>query len=116
MSARTVSAQPTIIWDDSVVVVFSFQDGGSTFNCGFVHLGLQFQTVVGSATQVSQILQTTTQQGIQVSNDPQTWIETLKFGHRGNQIQIVYDDSTNVNYTNMLAQPFQLQVLYSLSG
>jgi hypothetical protein len=35
----------------------------------------------------------------------------MVLGHR-----VVYDDTINVNYTNSLAQPFQLQQLCNIAG
>jgi hypothetical protein len=32
------------------------------------------------------------------------------------QITITYDDSTSISYTTQTAQPYQLQLLYSISG
>lgn len=122
MSATTFTTSVQIVWDDSVVLIFQFTDSsGNTQHCGFLHFGIQSQTQVGSNTQVSQILTTTQQQGLQVSNDPATWVETVKYGARGTtaqpqQITITYDDSTSVAYTTQTAQPFQLQELYSING
>ena len=122
MSATTLSTSVQIVWDDSVVLIFQFTDtSGKTQTCGFLHFGIQAQTQSGSNTQVNAILQITMQQGLQVSNDPGTWVETVKYGARGtsNQAQeilITYDDSTSVPYTTQTAQPYNLQLLYSISG
>jgi hypothetical protein len=123
MSAITKTTSVQIVWDDSVVLIFQFtDDSGKTQNCGFVHFGIQAQQQVGSTTQVSAILQITQQQGIQISNDPGTWVETVKYGARGassqppQQISITYDDTINVPYTTQTGQPFQLQLLYNIAG
>jgi len=122
MSPKTKTTSVQIVWDDSVVLIFQFtDDAGNTQNCGFVHFGIQVQGQYGSTTQVTQILQITQQQGIQISNDPGTWVETVKYGARGTasqaqQISITYDDTINIAYTTQTAQPFQLQQLYSITG
>jgi hypothetical protein len=115
MSTQTIQAPVTIEWDDSAVIVFSFLDSNNNQQfCGFVHLGFAQQT--GSQTQVNKVLQTA--QSIQVSADPQSWVETCKNSHRNqnNKVQITYDDSTSQNYTTVTAQTFQLQLLFSLAG
>ncbi|HXO21978.1 MAG TPA: hypothetical protein VOA87_18845 [Thermoanaerobaculia bacterium] len=114
MSTQTVKKPVTIVWDDSVVIVFSFVDNaGTTQTCGFTHLGFAIQA--GSNTQVSNVLQTV--QAVQASADPQSWVETIKNSHRtGNNVDIVFDDSTSQPFTTSTAQPFQLQILLSLSG
>jgi hypothetical protein len=122
MSATTLTTSVQIVWDDSVVLVFQFTDAnGTTQTCGFVHFGFQAQTQSGSVTQISAIQQVTQQVGLQISNDPGTWVETVKYGARGTssqaqQITITYDDSTSISYTSQTAQPYQLQLLYSISG
>lgn len=118
MSAQTFNGNVQIVWDDSVVLVFSFQVGGQTLFAGFMHQIFQIQVTQGSQTQISPILQSVQQQSIQLAMDPATWVETIKTGARGtnNPIAVVYDDTINVNYTNSLAQPFQLQQLYSIAG
>jgi hypothetical protein len=119
MSAQTVSVTPAIAWDDSVVFVFSFAGtGGGTVYAGFVHQQIQLSSVTGSQTQVTAILQIIQQQGIQVSTDPQTWIESIKNAVRNtsNQISVTYDDTLNVSYTTQTNQTFQLQALYSVTG
>jgi hypothetical protein len=119
MSAQTVTVTPSIAWDDSVVFIFSFTGAsGSTTYAGFVHQQIQLSSVTGSQTQVTAILQIIQQQGIQVSTDPQSWIEAIKNATRNtsNQIIVTYDDTLNVNYTTQTNQTFQLQELYSVTG
>ena len=117
MSAQTASqVSVTIEWDDSVVIVFSFQGTSGTVYCGLPHVIDAWQSQSGTQTQVSKTVQTVQQSGIQVSADPGTWVETVKYGARGNKITIVYDDTTNFNYTTQLANPYQLQQLYSIHG
>jgi|HubBroStandDraft_6_1064221.scaffolds.fasta_scaffold262756_3 hypothetical protein len=118
MSAVTASQiSVTIIWDDSVVLVFSFQDSNNnTQYCGFPHLVPAWQSQSGKQTQISATVQSITQAGVQVSADPATWVDTVKYGARGNKISVVYDDTINVNYTTQTAQPYQLQQLYSIHG
>ena len=119
MSAQTFTGNVQIVWDDSVVLVFSFQDpSGQQLFAGFMHQIFSVQLTQGSQTQISVILQNIQQQSIQLALDPATWVETVKTGARGtgNPITVVYDDTINVNYTNSLAQPFQLQQLYSIAG
>jgi hypothetical protein len=119
MSVQTVTVTPTIEWDDSVVFIFSFTgaDSSKTF-CGFVHQQIQLSSVTGSQTQVTSILQVIQQQGIQVSTDPQTWIEAIKNAARNtnNQITVTYDDIINVPYTTQTNLSFQLQQLYRVTG
>lgn len=116
MSAKSYTGSVAIEWDDSVVMVFSFQDGRSTYYGGFTHVGISLQNTVGSQTQINSITQTISQNAVQISADPQTWVETIKTGARGSKITIVYDDSTNIPYTTNTAQNFQLQILYSVAG
>ena len=117
MSVKSYTGGVLINWDDSVVMVFSFQDGGTTYYCGFTHVGVALQNTVGSQTQINSIVQTISQNALQISADPQTWVETIKTGARGTSaISIVYDDSTNIPYTTNTAQNFQLQILYSVAG
>ena len=118
MSAQTFTGNVQIVWDDSVILVFSFQAAGGQMFAGFMHQIFQVQVTQGSQTQISAILQNIQQQSIQLAMDPATWVETVKTGARGtsNPITVVYDDTINVNYTNSLAQPFQLQQLYSIAG
>lgn len=119
MSAQTVTVTPTIEWDDSVVFVFSFTgaNGNKTF-AGFVHQQIQLSSVTGSQTQVTAILQIIQQQGIQVSTDPQTWIESIKNAARNtsNQLVVTYDDTINVIYTTQTNLSFQLQQLFRVTG
>lgn len=117
VTAAQVSVE--IVWDDSVVIVFSFQDsGGNTQNCGFPHIIPAWQSQSGSQTQVSPKVQTITQNGMQVSADPATWVETIKYGARPNngKITIVYDDTINVPYTTATGTSYQLWQLYSIHG
>ncbi len=118
MSAVTASqVGVTIEWDDSVVIVFSFQNSaGATQYCGFPHLVPAWQSQSGTQTQITSTVQSISQAGVQVSADPATWVETVKYGARGNKITVVYDDTINVNYTTQTAQPYQLQQLYSIHG
>jgi hypothetical protein len=117
MSLQSVQTSVTIVWDDSVVIVFQFTDNA---NVQRTCAGVQIQAQFGSNTQVSQILQTTQQAGIQIANDPQTWVETVKNAHRNSntRLAIAFDDSISANYTppGNPAQTFQLQLLYSLAG
>jgi hypothetical protein len=106
----------TIEWDDGVMIVFSFQNAGSTVYCGFPHIVPAWQNQSGTQTQVSAKVQSVTQSAVQVSGDPATWVETVKYGARGNKITIDYDDTINVNYTTQTANPFQLQQLFSIRG
>ena len=105
-----------------MVLVFKFTDSnGADQYCGILHFGIQAQSQAGSNTQVSQILQLTAQQRIQVSNDPGTWIEVIKDGSRNSggqtpQITIVDDDTINISYTTQTAVGYQLQQLYSITG
>lgn len=116
MSVQTVQTSVNIEWDDGVVMVFSFAASGGKMFCGFVHQVLAVQVTSGSQTQVSAVLSTVQQQAVQVSVDPQTWVETVKNAARGGKATIVFDDSTNTNYTTQTAQSFQLQLLHSISG
>lgn len=118
MSQQTASqVSVTIEWDDSVVIVFSFQgSSGSTVYCGFPHVIPAWQNQTGTQTQISSRVQSITQQAVQISGDPGTWVETVKNGARNNKITIVYDDSTNVNYTTDIGTSYQLQQLFSITG
>jgi hypothetical protein len=118
MSAQTVSAQPTIEWDDSVVFVFSFLDGGGNRQfSGFVHIQLALALAQGSATQVTQAIQVVNQQQIQFTTDAQCWLDTVKNAARAkNAISITFDDTLSQVYTTQTNQSFQLQQLFSLAG
>lgn len=118
MSQQTASqVAVTIEWDDGVMLVFSFQGAsGSTIYCGFPHVVPAWQNLSGTQTEVSAKVQSITQAAVQISGDPATWVETVKYGARGNKITIDYDDTTNVNYTTQNANPYQLQLLYSIRG
>jgi hypothetical protein len=118
MSAQTFHGNVQIVWDDSVVLVFSFQGPGGQLFAGFVHQIFSFQLTAGTQTQVTSILQTLQQQAVQQALDPQTWVETLKTGARGtaNPITVVFDDTINVIYTTATNQSFQLQQLFSVAG
>lgn len=117
MSQQTASqVSVTIEWDDSVMIVFSFQGPSGTLYCGFPHVVAAWQNLTGTQTQVSAKVQSLTQAGAQVSADPATWVETVKYGARGNKITVVYDDSSSYNYTTSSATPLQLQQLFSIHG
>ena len=117
MSQQTASnVSVNIEWDDGVVIVFSFQGNSGTLYGGFPHVVPAWQNQTGTQTQVSARVQTITQQAVQISGDPATWVETIKYGARGNHITIVYDDSTNTNYTTEIATTFALQQLFSIHG
>ena len=116
MSVQTVAAtQVAVEWDDSVMFVFSFFDGTNTQRfAGFAHTGVQVQS--GTNTQVTQIQQAVS--AIQVSNDPQTWIETVKNAARNTsaRLEIVFDDSTTTPFTTVTNRIFALAQLFSLAG
>lgn len=116
MSAQSVNTSVNIEGDDGVVMVFSFAASGGKMFCGFAHQVLALQVTTGSQTQVSAVLSSIQQQAIQVSVDPQTWVETVKNAARGAKATIVFDDTINTNYTTQTAQSFQLQLLYSICG
>jgi hypothetical protein len=119
MSATTATGvSVTIEWDDSAMIVFSFQGtGGSKVYCGFPHLIPAWQSQSGTQTEVSAKVQNITQTAVQISGDPATWVETVKYGSRdGKTINVTYDDTTNVNYTTSTANSYQLQLLYSING
>jgi hypothetical protein len=118
MSATTYNGNVSLEWDDSVVLVFSFTHNGTKQFAGFGHQVISLQSTTGTQTQVSAILQNIQQTAVQFAVDPATWVETVKTGARGNSnpITIVYDDSTSQPYTTQTAQPFQLQILYSIAG
>lgn len=117
MSAQTASqVGVTIEWDDGVVIVFSLQGTSGTIYCGFPHLVPAWQSQSGTQTQVSARVQSISQTAVQISGDPATWVETVKYGARGNKITVVYDDTINFNYTTDTNTTFQLQQLYSIYG
>jgi hypothetical protein len=53
MTVQTVATSLKIEWDDSVVLVFSFDGPNGRVFCGFVHQILALQFVSGSQTQIS---------------------------------------------------------------
>jgi hypothetical protein len=117
MTVQSVAASLTIEWDDSAVLVFSFVDqSGNKWYCGFPHVIPAVQQQVGSQTQVNTILQVLQQTALQVTADPQTWVETVKNGARGNKVTVVFEDSTTVVYTTQTNQSFTLQQLFSVAG
>jgi hypothetical protein len=123
MSTQSVTTNPVIVWDDSVVIVFSFTGvDGATWYGGFVHQIFSIQMTSGTQTQVSTILQSIQQTAIQQALDPSTWVETIKAGSRGAgatppvTTTIVYDDVINVPYTTQTNQSFQLALLYAIYG
>jgi hypothetical protein len=75
------------------------------------------QVVQGSQTQVSAALAQVQQQGVQLSFDPQSWVETVKTGARsGGAATVVFEDSISTIYTTQTNQSFQLQQLFSIAG
>lgn len=121
VSIQTVSTSINIEWDDGAVMIFSFSDQGTTYYCGFVHQigALQVQTGTQTQSKINPDVQYLQQQAFQVTLDPQTWVETAKFAHRdqkNNKLLIVYDDTTNFNYTTVTTKSFQLQAVYSVTG
>ena len=103
---------PTLVWDDGVVFIFSFTFNGTQYYGGFPHMQIALANATGSQTQVNKVLQTLQQSQLQVTTDPGCWIDTLK---NNKAVDIVFDDSTSVNYTTQTAQPYDLQVLYSIA-
>jgi hypothetical protein len=109
-----------IVWDDGVMLVFSFTaaDGYETVNCGIAHLDPHTQ--VGRTQVLSPITAVQIAVPEQFYGDPQTWIETIKSAARGSftNIQIDYDDQLIMGYTSWMFDPpsFGLKVLYSLAG
>jgi hypothetical protein len=110
-----------IVWDDGVMLVFSFTaaDGYETVNCGIAHLDPHTQ--VGRTQVLSPITAVQIAVPEQFYGDPQTWIETIKSAARGSipNIQIDYEDQVGIFYNswNLNSQSsFALQVLYSLAG
>jgi hypothetical protein len=118
MAIKTANVVPKIQWDDSVVFVFSFVDGGTTFFAGFVHQQLSQATVAGSQIQINSILAQILQSQLQVASDPQSWLDTIKTSSRsGNAIVINYEDSVSTIYTTQIPTlSFTLQQLFSLAG
>jgi hypothetical protein len=117
MSATTASqVGVTIEWDDGVMLIFSFQGASGTLYAGFPHVVPAWQNQTGTQTQLTATVQSIVQSAVQLSGDPGTWVETVKYGARGNKITIVYDDTTSVSYTTQTANPYALQQLYSLHG
>jgi hypothetical protein len=118
MSVQTATGQLEIEWDDDFVMVFSFAGpSGGKLYCGFVHAIQSSQLVTGSQTQTTPTVAQISQMGVQLTLDPQTWVETAKNGARATTgAKVVYDDSTSINYTTSTGTIFALQVLYSLSG
>lgn len=117
MSQQTASQVAlTIEWDDGVVIVFSFPGASGTLYCGFPHVIPAWQSQTGTQTQVSAKVQNISQQAMQISGDPATWVDTVKYGARGNKVDVVYDDSTNTNYTTDIGTSYQLQQLFSIHG
>ena len=114
--AATYRGSVSIEWDDSVVLIFSFTDRGTTYYAGFTHLTFAAQNAVGTQKQINQITQVLSQNAIQVSGDPQSWVETVKNAGRGNTIKVVYEDSISTPYTTTTAQSYDLQLLHSISG
>jgi hypothetical protein len=117
----TPPVNTAVQWDDGVVFVFSFSHQQVNRTCGIFHNVISVQSSQGVQTFVSQLLQSIQQGALQVSADPQTWIETVKNASRGttnNQIVISYDDNVQFPYTPAVPSPpnFQLQFLYSLAG
>jgi hypothetical protein len=116
MSVQSTQTSVEIEWDDSVVIIFSFAGADGKIYCGFPHVVPAWQNQTGTQTQVSATVQKIQQSAMQISGDPGTWVETVKQGARNGKITVVYDDSTNTNYTTQTGQPYQLQILYSLTG
>jgi hypothetical protein len=116
MSTQTLQTSVNIEWDDGVVMVFSFDAPAGKMFCGFVHQVLALQVQSGSQTQVSAVLQVVQQQAIQISLDPQTWVETIKNAARGGKATIVFEDAISANYTTQTNRTFQLQLLFSVHG
>lgn len=117
MSAVTASqVNVSIVWDDGVVIVFSFAGASGTLYGGFPHVVPAWQSQTGTQTQVSATVQSIVQSAMQISGDPGTWVETIKASARGNKIDVVYDDTINFNDTTQTANPYQLQHLYSIAG
>jgi len=113
MTIQTASqVAPALVWDDGVVFIFSFTFNGTQYYGGFPHMQVALANATGTQTQVSNILQSIKQTQLQFQTDPGCWIDTLK---NNKAVDIVFDDSTSVNYTTQTAQPYALQVLYSIA-
>jgi hypothetical protein len=118
MAIQTLLTPVNIEWDDSAVIVFSYvkPDGQKVFS-GFNHQIPSAPSGAGLQIQVTNILIHVQQESVQVTADPQTWVETLKNAHRSrNPVGIVFDDSAFVVYTTLTNQDFELLTLFSLSG
>jgi hypothetical protein len=114
----------TIDWDDSVVLVFSFQGtllgSPAKVQCGFPHVTIALAQAQGVATNLGNFTGSMSQQ-IQLSGDPQTWIETVKGFARKTipKITISYDDQLTASYaipTTTTPNTLTLQQLYSIRG
>jgi len=119
MTVQTVSVNPTIEWDDSLVFVLSFNDANNDkVFCGIIHVVLAVQLTTGQQAQITPLLQAITQGSFQGSSDPQTWIEAVKTSARdpSKTLTIVYDDALSAVYTTLTNQSFTLQFLHSLAG
>jgi hypothetical protein len=122
MTVQTVlNVTPIVEWDDSAVFVFSFTDNnGNKQFAGFPHIPVAVAIAQGSQTQVTALTQAVSQQQLQISVDPQTWIETVKNAARNAsanmKITITFDDAQNIAYTTLTGLQFQLQMLHSLAG
>jgi hypothetical protein len=115
MTVQSPLAVPAIEWDDGVVFVFSWND--RQFFGGFVHLQISAANAVGSATQISSIVQQVVQNQIQAASDPQSWLDTVKNAARNNkQITITFEDSVSIPYTTLTNLNFNLQTLFSVAG
>ena len=119
MTVQTVSANPTIEWDDGLVFVFSFNDASNNrIFCGIIHVVLAVQLTAGQQAQITPLLQAISQGSFQGSSDPQTWIESVKNAARdpNKNVTVVYDDALSAIYTTLTNQTFTLQFLQSLTG
>jgi predicted amidophosphoribosyltransferase len=115
MAVQTQSVVPAVEWDDSIVVVFSWNN--RQFFAGFVHLQIATATATGTTTQLNNITQQVVQNQIQASSDPQNWLDTVKNSVRvGKSINITFDDAISVVYTTQTNQSFTLQELFSIAG
>lgn len=108
---------PTILWDDSVVFVFSWQYDGQTWQGGFLHQQLSIATQTGFQTQVSPFSQQLSSQQGQISSDSQSWLEAIKTAARGKgKVTVAFEDSNYVLYTTQTNITFNLQQLFSITG